>query len=62
MSAGKAFVWAHKRTGLTAALRSEYFGFPMLSEASSAVCGGSRLHRANRGSAALRSVRLAPSY
>ena len=52
----------HKRTGLTAALRSEYFGFPMLSEASSAVCGGSRLHRANRGSAAVQSVLLLPSY
>ena len=59
---GKLLCGAHKRTGLTAALRSEYFGFPMLSEASSAVCGGSRLHRANRGSAALRSVRVAPRY
>ena len=28
----------------------------------SALCGGSRTHRANRGSAAVRSVRLAPSY
>ena len=40
---GKLLCGAHKCTGLTAALRSEYFGFPMLSEASSAVCGGSRL-------------------
>ena len=28
----------------------------------SALCGGSRLHHANRGSAALRSVRLVPRY
>lgn len=26
------------------------------------ICGGSRLHRANRGSAAVQSVRHLPSY